>query len=326
MQRFKNILCVFNTDLKNNAALEQAVKLAENIQANLTVVVVIDEISPNSKVLENVLSLEDFQAKIVIEHREKLKELVFPWGKEIEIKTRVLIGISFLEIIHEVLRNGHDLVVKMAESGGLLSRVFGSDDMHLLRKCPCPVWLIQHKSPKAYQRILAAVDVDDSYPTEELNTRHLLNHQILELASSLALSEAAELHIVHAWVPIVEGMLRGGFTARPEKEVNTYVEEVKQQHSQNLNTLISETIGKLGQDTLEYLKPKKHLLKGYPRNTIPEFTGKIKADLVVMGTVARIGLPGFFMGNMAEDILSQLDCSVLAIKPPGFVTPVTLVE
>jgi len=92
------------------------------------------------------------------------------------------------------------------------------------------------------------------------------------------------------------------------------------------NILISETIGKLGQDTLEYLKPKKHLLKGDPRNTIPEFTGKIKADLVVMGTVARIGLPGFFMGNMAEDILSQLDSSVLAIKPPRFVTPVTLVE
>ncbi len=86
MHRFKNILCVFNTHLKNNAALEQAVKLAENIHANLTVVVVIDEISPNSKVLENVLSLEDFQAKIVIEHREKLKELVFPWGKESRIK------------------------------------------------------------------------------------------------------------------------------------------------------------------------------------------------------------------------------------------------
>ena len=70
MQRFKNILCVFNTGLKNNVALEQAVKLAENIQANLTVVAVIDEISPNSKMFEHILSPEDFQAKIVIEHLE----------------------------------------------------------------------------------------------------------------------------------------------------------------------------------------------------------------------------------------------------------------
>jgi nucleotide-binding universal stress UspA family protein len=30
------------------------------------------------------------------------------------------------------------------------------------------------------------------------------------------------------------------------------------------------------------------------------------------------------MGNTAESILEQLDCSVLAIKPPGFITPVAL--
>ena len=92
--------------------------MAENIQANLTVVAVIDEISPNSKMSEHILSPEDFQAKIVIEHLERLKELVAPWGKEIEIKTKVLVGVSFLEIIHEVLRNGHDLLVNMAKSGG----------------------------------------------------------------------------------------------------------------------------------------------------------------------------------------------------------------
>jgi nucleotide-binding universal stress UspA family protein len=29
------------------------------------------------------------------------------------------------------------------------------------------------------------------------------------------------------------------------------------------------------------------------------------------------------MGDTAETILAQIDCSVLAIKPRGFVTPVT---
>jgi hypothetical protein len=32
------------------------------------------------------------------------------------------------------------------------------------------------------------------------------------------------------------------------------------------------------------------------------------------------------MGNTAESILNQLDCSVLAVKPQGFVTPVILEE
>jgi len=45
---------------------------------------------------------------------------------------------------------------------------------------------------------------------------------------------------------------------------------------------------------------------------------------VVMGTVARTGVPGFIMGNTAETILNHINCSVLAIKPQGFVTPITL--
>jgi universal stress protein E len=43
-----------------------------------------------------------------------------------------------------------------------------------------------------------------------------------------------------------------------------------------------------------------------------------------METVGRTGIPGLLMGNTAETILQQVNCSVLAIKPPGFVTPVTL--
>ena len=39
---------------------------------------------------------------------------------------------------------------------------------------------------------------------------------------------------------------------------------------------------------------------------------------------AEDGPAGLFMGNTAEDILTQLDCSVLTIKPPGFTSPVTL--
>jgi nucleotide-binding universal stress UspA family protein len=45
---------------------------------------------------------------------------------------------------------------------------------------------------------------------------------------------------------------------------------------------------------------------------------------VVMGTVGRTGIPGLIMGNSAETILQQVDCSVLAIKPPGFIAPVTV--
>jgi nucleotide-binding universal stress UspA family protein len=326
MQRFKNIICVVDVELNDTSALEHAVKLAENNQAHLTVVDVIDEVPPDTTLFERTLSPVDLQAKMIAEHQDRLQELVSPWSHKIEMKVKVLTGILFLEVIHEVLRNDHDLVVKTTESGVLLNRVFGSQDMHLLRKCPCPLWLVKPNSPKTYQRILAAVDVNDDRSSNEPNTRHLLNHQILEMASSLALSQYAELHIIHAWMAIYEGTMRGGFMGRPEEEVLAYVEEVRQQHAKKMEVLMSETIDKLGEDTLEYLKPKKHFVKGDPRKIIPVFAEDIKADLVVMGTVARTGLSGFFMGNTAETILNQLDCSVLAIKPSGFVTPVTLDE
>ena len=47
-------------------------------------------------------------------------------------------------------------------------------------------------------------------------------------------------------------------------------------------------------------------------------------DVIVMRTVARTGLPGLITGNIAEQVLSQITCSVLAIKPDGFVSPITL--
>ena len=324
MQRFKDILCVVVSDTDNEVVLERAVALAVNNQARLTVVEVLEDISHDLKLVDFIYSSKDIQSNIVSTHQEKLERLVAPLNNNIEIITKVLVGIPFLEIIYEILRNGHDLVIKGTENGGLIDRVFGSDDMHLLRKCPCPVWLVKPDSPKTYQRILAAVDVEDLYPSKELNTRHLLNLNIIEMASSLILSESAELYIAHAWEAIGEGAMKVGFIQRPEEEVNAYVQEIRQKHSNNIFALMDEIANKLGQDTFEYIKPQIHLIKGSPRKEIPIFTKNIKADLVVMGTVARTGIPGFIMGNTAETILDRLECSVLALKPPGFKTPVIL--
>lgn len=75
---------------------------------------------------------------------------------------------------------------------------------------------------------------------------------------------------------------------------------------------------------MDYLKVRVHLIEGWARKEIPVLAKRIDADLVVMGTVARTGLAGFIMGNTAETILNRIGCAVLAIKPPGFATPVML--
>lgn len=59
---------------------------------------------------------------------------------------------------------------------------------------------------------------------------------------------------------------------------------------------------------------------------IPAITRAQRIDLLVMGTVGRTGIPGFFIGNTADSVLRQVDCSVLAIKPDGFHTPIKIDE
>lgn len=322
MKRYKDILCIVEPGEVCSHALERSITLAENNQANLTVVAVAPHVTAGIGMPEGGPISADLQEAVVSAHTQGLENLVDPYRARMQIETNVLIGTPFLEIIHDVQRNNRDLVVKVPEKRDWLDRLFGSDDMHLLRKCPCPVWLLKPGKSASYKRIVAAVDVDDTYPAEELKTRHALNRQILEMASSLALSEFADLHIVHAWEVIPESALREKFLHTTEEKIIVYADQARHRHALNLDALMKEVASTLGQDTLDYLKPQTHLVKGWARKEIPALVKRVKADLVIMGTVARTGIPGFIMGNTAETILNQIDCSVLAIKPHGFVTPV----
>lgn len=319
MRRFKDILCAIEHGEASRPALDRAVALAENNQASLTVVDVIPRVPAGGPMSD------ELQAAMVREHKARMEPLIEPYRQRLDIQHKVLLGTSFLEVIREVLRNQRDLVIKCPEAPEWLDRFFASDDMHLLRKCSCPVWLVKPETADSYERILAAVDVDDNHPPAELKTRQALNGTVMELASSLAVSEFAQLHVVHAWEAIGESAMRhSAFMSRPEDEVNAYVDQVCQHHSQLLDALMQETGANLGQDAIDYIKPQRHLLKGSARKEIPALAERLQVDCIVMGTVARTGVRGFIMGNTAETILEQLDCSVLAIKPPGFETPVAL--
>jgi nucleotide-binding universal stress UspA family protein len=321
MKRFKHILFVAEREVDNRAALRRAVTLAENNQATLTVVMVAPKLAAGIGLPDGGPVSKELQEEIVVERKKALDEQVSSLDTVVDIRSKILVGIPFVEIIHEVLAQGHDLVVKVPEELAWTDHLFGSDDMHLLRKCPCPVWLIKKQVKEAYRRILAPVDVTPADSSKDSAAQWTLNIQILEMASSLALAEFAALHIVHVWDAIGESALRGAFLANPNEQIRDYIAQVKRQHEQAFNRLLHELENKLGEEAITYLKPKYHLIKGWARKEIPLMAETINADLVVMGTVARTGIPGFIIGNTAETILNQLNCSVLAVKPPGFKTP-----
>lgn len=82
----------------------------------------------------------------------------------------------------------------------------------------------------------------------------------------------------------------------------------------------------------EILKPfletfgdiQTHIERGEAWQAITAVEKAHNIDLIVMGTIDRAGIPGFFIGTTAETVLRQVNCSVLTIKPSQFVSPVTL--
>ncbi len=65
-----------------------------------------------------------------------------------------------------------------------------------------------------------------------------------------------------------------------------------------------------------------HFLKDDASALITDLAAKERIDLIILGTVCRTSVAGFFIGNTAENILQQVDCSVLTVRPEGFISPV----
>ena len=322
MQRFKNILFVAEADADNTAALNRAVALAINNQASLTVIGVLTELPDASKMAITAITPRELMDSAVADRHDGLKELVKAAipddGQQCIVK--VFVGRAFIEIIKEVLRNQHDLVIKPVEEHGRIRKtLFGSSDMHLLRKCSCPVWIVKSSDHEHYRRILAAVDHDPDDAEE-----NALNRRILEMSTSLAIAESSELHVIHVWKLDHEHLLRSPRTGYSDADVNWLVQQEKNNRERWLDDLV-QTFGRPDNDDAgDYLAPRLHLVKGAARHEVPTIARELDVELIVLGTVGRAGIPGLLIGNTAEEILTEIDCSVLAIKPPGFVSPVSL--
>ncbi len=176
MKRFQRILFV-NHPLNVPEALERALQLARGNSARLDIINVYEDLPD---------TLDEVFSALKEQQHDQITRLVDESGLQVpSVKHLQRSGTPFLEIIKEVLEHGYDLVIKPARGYSRLSAMlFGSTDLHLLRKCPCPVWLIKPSGEKRYDRILAAVDPDPGEPENEA-----LNRLILDLATSLSRQE-----------------------------------------------------------------------------------------------------------------------------------------
>ncbi|TWU40067.1 Universal stress protein E [Novipirellula aureliae] len=229
----------------------------------------------------------------------------------LDVDTKVIVGKSSVEIVCEVLRDKHDLVMRVAKRASSRRKgFFGTTSKRLLRECPCAVHFVASEQPTS-SHVLACIDTS----TGEAEDAEL-NERILTLATTIASRDKASVSIAHAWMVDGEHIHEGRI---PVSEFNQMRCERKEYVTRMLNEFL-EPGGFSSEDGNVFM------LKGYPANVIPKFIQTQKVDFVVMGTVGRSGAAGRLIGNTAEEVLESIECSVMAVKPKTYISPMKLGE
>jgi universal stress protein E len=309
--QIQRILVVADSGVESHGALERASRLARRHGAALRIVDIVPEHAWPVRLMQP--DYEHIRELYTREKQEFLDGVAAPLRKDgLHVTTKVLYGRSSVEIIREVLRERHDLVVK--EAKGRRSRrigLFGTTALRLLRHCPCDVWL--NKPGKSGQEgtsetVLAAVDASPG------NASHAaLNRKILDLALAVS-ADGVPPHVVFAWQIYGEDVLRARMNPADFARLEQAAAEENQRSFGQL----------LAHYDWKEDDPHVHLLRGDPPQAIQDVVRERAIDVLVMGTVARTGIVRLFLGNTAESLLEQVECSLLATKPEGFISSVHL--
>ncbi|NBC13931.1 MAG: universal stress protein, partial [Gammaproteobacteria bacterium] len=158
-------------------------------------------------------------------------------------------------------------------------------------------------------RVLAAVDATQPDSRQ-------LNRTILDTAGAVAGRDDAALDVVHAWQAPFDGSLPGAGPVDHDVQLADVLGLLEREHAAALTALTADYRTRLnGGDT--------HLARGEPAATILAHADALASDLIVLATLSRPREPGLFIGTTAEDVLQGAQTSVLALKPEGFVSPVS---
>ncbi|MCC7489753.1 MAG: universal stress protein [Gammaproteobacteria bacterium] len=211
-------------------------------------------------------------------------------------------------IIRETLRSEPQLVMKESRYHPTISRALVTNtDWHLIRDCPAPLWLVRGPAWEEAPRVVAFVD-----PTHEHDKPADLDHRILAEATALATGLGGEAHAVHCHDGSALFAAAGG--PGVSAEIEALGAELQAEHAGRLRELA----------TARGIDPARTQLRsGRPAEAIPATVRQLGAHLAVMGAVARSRLQDIVLGSTAEQVLDQLPCDVLVVKPGRFESPVT---
>lgn len=297
---------------KESALFEWLISHCRQQSIQLTMLVVLPKLSHSVFEWFEMLHQPDvLQKQTDYEISKRQHWIDFAGEQNVNLNIEIRFGKLFYETILLADEQKVELLVKQTDDiEHEENLLFQSVDWHLLRKSPVPLLLYRANTPLPFTNVMASLDVDiETQPYSYTE----FNQNLLNWASHFKGSNP--IKAVHAWQSEVENLVRHWHTDITEDELIKLSEQLYLEHKQALQVEL------LAHDT--HSEPAQvFLTKGEPADAIAATVAEQKVDLLVLGTLARSGIPGLLIGNTAEDLLERINCSVLAIKPNTFNSPI----
>jgi nucleotide-binding universal stress UspA family protein len=295
MAFFKNILVAI--DLQSDTEEEKMHRAFDMARQDrviaLTFITIVLEVTADPEL--SVLPADKQEKILVSDKQRNLESLVTSFQEKNPIDNEItcLVHISqkpSIGVIQQVLLDQYDLLLVSTRDKSIAKTLLGSTTLEIMRSCPCPIWAVK---PEANERKKMMVGIHFDPKLEDRNKA--LNEEILRLTARFKRITTEELHLVNV--------------------INKPTNELRQQHLADM-----EELADCCRET--DLKVRIEVLEGDVTNALPAYARENGIALVMLGMLSRTGLQGFFIGNTAEKILDDLDCSVVTVKPKSFVCPI----
>jgi universal stress protein E len=285
---FKNILVVARGSDPDQAAIARAL-LCASPGGRITILDLVHEPVLDGY-LGNTVIYEPLRARVVAERRDAVEGLASRVTERgFEAFGRAVWEYPLDEAVAKHARaERSDLVVlapEMAKHG------LTSTEWRLVTSCAAPVLVAEARTKTAYRKIVAAVDPFHAHakPAD-------LDRSILHYARRLAEVQAAELAVVHCYMPPEH---LGGELASAAQAERGHRQEA-------LEKLVAEA---------GLPRSAARLAAGSaPHTMLRQMAERGEVDLIVMGALARGRFEEWFIGSTAERVLNGSAADVLAIK------------
>lgn len=314
MRKISKILAVVDPTAKDQPAVGRAAWLAKNSGAELELLICYYNEYLSGDRLFDSPSLEKARLEVLQSHEKHLETIAEPIRAEgVVVKTSAVWDHPLYEgIVRHAAESGSDIVVKDTHHHSAVTRaLLTNTDWNLIRTTPLPLWLVKPQSIAETPVFVAAID-----PMHQHDKPAALDDEILHVGKAISRQVHGELHAFHSYDPRIAVATA---TANAYIPVSLPFDEIEQQMHEDHQKRFSEIteFHKLDADNV-------HLVAGLTHEELPLIAEQLKADVVVMGAVARNRWKRLFIGATAERTLEHLPCDLLIIKPDWFQTPVDL--